>query len=635
MSAIAGLIRFGGAVVVPADLDAASNAIRHYGDDSSGVWAADGAALSAHLMHLSPESVHESQPLVRHGRVIVADARIDNRDELCDRFGIPPPDRSTVPDSELILRAFDAWEDACPQHLFGDFAFAIWDPQAKSLFCARDHIGARPLYYWRADRSIAFCTDIRGLLAMPGVPEVIDEDEVALYLRNPLRTSARNTFFRVISKLPFGCAMRISPDGIQEWRHWDPSGLPTLHLKSDEDYAAALRERVTQAVTARLRTTHPIGSHLSGGLDSSAVTVIAARHLRSHSRPLHTYSWSPSVSESFPEAERDERVRIAQLCRIDDLTPHFSDISVDDMRAFMARDPATYSTSGLVSEWMTLRAAKEHGVRTILSGWGGDEAATFNGRGYLSELFFTGRWQTLARLLRQHFGRNPAALARVGLFMILVPKLPDSVFAQLTRIVERRMPQALVSQSFAAPSPVFRGAARGLGREYGDVHRTRLGLYFHGHITDRMEAWSVWAADSGVVYSYPLADRRVMEFAYTIPPPLTWKNGHGRFIFRKAMEPFLPPDIAWATTKYDSAVERRRSRLKLDVWRRFAEEARNGDWDETECPWIDMPGLRQEMLRPPDSLAGRDLFRFVRLKSAVEMMSLWDHHAQTTRNNPI
>ena len=125
------------------------------------------------MLHTTPESLYEKLPQQddEAGLVITADARIDNRDELFDALGIPNPDRPTMPDSALILKAYRKWGQDCPNHLLGAFAFTIWDKKEQSLFCARDQMGFKPFYYYRSHRIIHIRLRNQGCPKYSGGPQ--------------------------------------------------------------------------------------------------------------------------------------------------------------------------------------------------------------------------------------------------------------------------------------------------------------------------------------------------------------------------------------------------------------------------------------------------------------------------------
>ena len=125
------------------------------------------------------------------GFVVAADARLDERDALCDALGAPPPERTGLADAELILRAFLRWGRDCPHHLHGGYAFAVWDPRKRVLFCARDHAGARPFYYAPSPRRFVFASAVEAILAAPGVSDALDEVAVATHLAGSPYLGAR------------------------------------------------------------------------------------------------------------------------------------------------------------------------------------------------------------------------------------------------------------------------------------------------------------------------------------------------------------------------------------------------------------------------------------------------------------
>src|SRR3989442_1004237 len=225
-----------------------------------------------------------------------ADARIDNRAELCSVLSAP----STVTDAELILQAYARWGERCPEHLLGDFAFALWDARRGFLFCARDHFGVKPFYYHhRPGRLFAFASEIKGLLVLSDVPRRLNETRVADYLV-PLLEDKEITFYEGIVRLPPAHHMTVSRDGVRIEQYWALDPDREIRMKSDGEYAAAFREIFTEAVRCRLARPIPVGSMLSGGLDSSSIVFVAPKLLAEDgSRELHTFS---AIFPHLPES---------------------------------------------------------------------------------------------------------------------------------------------------------------------------------------------------------------------------------------------------------------------------------------------------------------------------------------------
>src|SRR2546425_624531 len=263
--------------------------LEHRGPDGTGAWREGPVALGHGMLHTTPESLREQQPLVgtRGDLVLAADARIDNRGELCSL--LPAPSDAT--DAELILAAYERWGEHCPEHLLGDFAFAIWDGRTERLFCARDHFGVKPLYYHhRPGRLFAFASEIKGLLALADIPRRLNETRVAAYLV-PLFEDKEVTFYEEILRLPPAHRLTVNRDGARTERYWALDPGHELRLGSDEAYAEAFRELFTDAVRCRLRSAFPVGAMLSGGLDSSSIVCVARRLVAADGGArLHTIS---------------------------------------------------------------------------------------------------------------------------------------------------------------------------------------------------------------------------------------------------------------------------------------------------------------------------------------------------------
>src|SRR6267142_1308347 len=165
MSAIVGFYGRDGQPVDRADLERMTASLAHRGPDAAGVWNNGPVGLGHRMLWTTPESLHEQLPLTSKSGdlVITADARIDNRDELITALGLAHWAHGEIPDSELILRAYEQWGEDSPKRLLGDFAFAIWDERRQTLFCARDHCGVKPFYYYQSARALLFASEIKAL----------------------------------------------------------------------------------------------------------------------------------------------------------------------------------------------------------------------------------------------------------------------------------------------------------------------------------------------------------------------------------------------------------------------------------------------------------------------------------------
>lgn len=262
------------------------------GPDAEGTWFSPHAAFGhQRLIVIDPEG--GMQPMVKtvEGRkyVITYNGEIYNMDELRLKLLSLGHSLSTRSDTELILDAYIEWGEDCPKYLNGIFAFAIWDDQRQTCFMARDRIGVKPLFYTKNRDSLLFGSELKSLLAHPFVEPVLDDQGLAeLLVMGPARTPGCG-IFRNIYELRPGHFMRYDRNGIKTCAYWE---LTSCYHEDDlETTAQQVRELFQDAVKRQLVSDVPIGTMLSGGLDSSAISACAAQVFQEENRgTLHTFS---------------------------------------------------------------------------------------------------------------------------------------------------------------------------------------------------------------------------------------------------------------------------------------------------------------------------------------------------------
>ena len=275
--------------------------------DRIATWC-DGPVGLGHLMQFFfADDPREIQPLAsRDGvRVLVTDARLDNREELAHHFDWNASEAAALPDSAFVLAAYEKWGEFCPAHLGGRFAFALWQPRERRLFCAIDRLGLSPLYYSHRDGVFAFATTLKGILARPQISHRFNERvlaEISVGLRRP----SSETLYAEVSRIAGGHAMSVDAAGIRLTRYWHPELRPVLRLRSDADYVEAFRAEVKSAIRRSIqRIPGEVGLFLSGGLDSSAVAVIASELLAEHGRRLRAIHLVPTTSNRYAPTARE------------------------------------------------------------------------------------------------------------------------------------------------------------------------------------------------------------------------------------------------------------------------------------------------------------------------------------------
>jgi len=216
MSGIAGIIRFDGGDAEPRLLEGMTAAMAHRGPDGIGHWVDGGGALDQCMLHTTPESLEEVQPLVSEDkhRVLVMGGRVDNWEALRSRLLERGCRLSTRSDAELVLKAYEAWGEDCLAYIDGDFALALGDGHRRALFCARDRIGAKPFYYHRDGQRLAFASEMKPIVALPWVKQEIDEGVIAAVIADD-RCSLDETWWQCILRLVAAHRMVIDGGRVQ------------------------------------------------------------------------------------------------------------------------------------------------------------------------------------------------------------------------------------------------------------------------------------------------------------------------------------------------------------------------------------------------------------------------------------
>ncbi len=557
MSAIAGIFNLDGEPVARGDVENMLAPLAQRGPDRCGIWRCDNVALGGRLLWTTPESLREAVPFVprESNRVLVADARIDNRDELLDALELQPALKIT--DAELILASYARWHENCAEHLIGDFAFALWDGDARKLFCARDAMGLKPFYYFHSRATFAFASEIKGLLPAPRLPRQLNETRVADHVALLYQDRA-STFYRDVYQLPAAHTLTVSAERHAKRRYWTLDPAREIRLSSLDEYAEALREVFAQAVRARLRSEFPSGSMLSGGLDSSSI-VCVANELQSlpGAARLHTFSAVfPSLVEKYPAI--DERSWIDTVLAKGNFDAHF--IAADNINplqaiTFHADEPLVVPNMYL--DWGGFRAAQQCGVRAVLSGVDGDTVLSY-GQGYFAELARGLRWRTLYREANG-LARNMRWSARSTLWQFGLRNLVPPTARRAWRALRHKQPDLLpfpipITSEFAQR---IRLVERIRALEGDDTVLPRTAR--ETHVESLLSGLNLYSCEvldkAGAAFALeprlPFFDRRMVEFCVALPPGLKLRDGWNRYIMRRAMQGILPEQVQWRSSKGD------------------------------------------------------------------------------------
>ncbi|PGA19858.1 asparagine synthetase B [Priestia aryabhattai] len=561
MSAIAGVYHFNNEPVPIEHVGGIMGSLRKYPANDIKVWHKENIFLGCHAQWITPESVGEQLPYYDYERqlAITADAIIDNRDELFDQLQVEGSRRKMLPDSQLILLAYQKWGEETPKYLIGDFAFMIWDEKKRKLFGARDFSGARTLYYYHTQQQIAFCTTIEPLLTLPYIEKQLNEQWLAEYLAIAGMIDAADasiTPYKKIQQVPPSHCISITKDKINFTRYCHLISEKKLNLKSNEEYVEAFQEVFQKAVTSRLRTHLNVGAQLSGGLDSGAVVSFAAKDTQENNKKLHTFSYIPPkdfVDFTPKQLLPDERPFIQSTVQyVGGIQDHYLDfanrnsyLEIDSLLETMEMPYKFFENSF----WLKGMFEKAHheGLGVLLSGDRGNFSISWGfALDYYAVLLKKLKWLQLFYELNQYSQNTGGArlrmlpvVARVG-FPIIDKIFPEGISYQLPK---------LLNQEFAESTGVF-NKLKGYGidqtgwfpganifeerkRHFEDVFHWNAGNTLAAKLSLR---YAVWKRD-------PTNDLRVVRFCLSVPEEQYVQNGVDRSLIRRATENFLPDEV--------------------------------------------------------------------------------------------
>ena len=550
MSGLAGIYQFDDRPVSPERLARLTDCIAHRGPDDAGRWI-DGPTGLAHLaFHTTPESIDETQPLCdpRLSLCVTLDGRVDNRQELLSALESAGAPARTRTDAEIVLRAYQTWGAACPTRIIGDFAFAIWDGPNRQLFCARDPLGFKPLYYHADEHGFVCGSELRQLLEGADLAREPNEAMVGEHLARAI-TSTEDTLYAGIRRLPPGHVLIVRPSGLQKTRYWPLATNRELTYRTDGEYAEHFREIFEEAVRCRLRSHGPVGAELSGGLDSSSVVSMASSLAKQGSGDrLQTFSLV------YPGLDCDESAYVRDVVRRWDLTSHTLEWREADAGCYAEtvrrfQDVPVYPNGAMSEPLRFLARAK--GCRVLLTGNGGDQWLRGSPRHY-ADLVRRFRFATLVRERRLD-GRD--GLVKLPTFPVLRlglwPLVPRGIRRFGTRAMGHDRPPAWIGQDFASRvhlaerlrqsvnGPAFpRFAQR-------DLYRMSTSGW-EVHFAEMEERT---ASGLGVETRHPLMDQRLVEFALALPGEQRRQQGLSKFVLRGALRGLLPDPVARRTSK--------------------------------------------------------------------------------------
>jgi len=507
------------------------------------------------ILDLSPGG-HQPMSSADGSLWIVFNGEIYNYIELRAELQAKGYEFRTQSDTEVILNAYLEWGTACLERFNGMWALVIFDKSKKRLFCARDRFGIKPLYYFFDSERFMFASEIKALLCYAKIDRKPNNAIVYDYLAYGMIDHTEDTFFKGIKQLSPAHYLILESGNLTIQRYWDLDPKNKLELgdgpPADLEYARRFHELFEDSIRLHLRSDVPIGSCLSGGLDSSSIVCLANKLLfadRVVSLELIGEK-QKTFSACFDDSRFDEQQYIESVLSVTSAEANYTFPNpknlLNELPKLIWHQDEPFGSTSIYAQWCVMKIASERGVRVLLDGQGGDEMLA----GY--HTFFDAYWAALAgrgragKLLqewssyRRLFGVSPAYLFQHTLFALAPAGLQRRVRSQ--RGSPGMNPQFAGEFSNRHPDENIEYAGNSLSqRLYLFITKTSLPGLLHYEDRNSM-AHSIEAR-------VPFLDYRLVEYAFSLPDEQKIKRGYTKAVLRNAMKDTLPENIRMRTDK--------------------------------------------------------------------------------------
>jgi asparagine synthase (glutamine-hydrolysing) len=579
--------------IAPDVLDAMRDRLAHRGPDGARSWLTRTPRASVGLGHRRLSIIDLSQaadqPMFdRSGAVaLVYNGEIYNYLELREELAGGGYGFSTQSDTEVLLAAYERWGTDCLARLNGMFAFALWDGRRSELFVARDRFGEKPLFHTRLPGGgFACASEMKALFAHPDVAVAPRESAVRSYVEGRYYEDGPETMFDGIARLMPAHAMIVGDDGSvsRRWRYWTPEYGPADEGFDEGAAVERFRTLLERSVRMRLRSDVPVGTSLSGGLDSSTIVcLLAAERMQTPTLTQNAFSGrfddvDPTLSEGPYVDLAVERARV----RGHSVTPTALGLAEESERLHWHQEEPFLSAS-IYLQWCVMRLAHEHDTTVLLDGQGADELLA----GY--QYYFPSYQLDLVD--RRQFGR----LLRESLAFRRRLVRASRGYADSRRRFDHEV--ALGARGLAA---AWRSNRRNVshGAYEEGVPPAVPGMRLRRTIAEALQYNSLpmllrYADRNGMAFSretrFPFLDHELVDWCVTLPDRAFIRDGWQKHILRQAAPDNLPPEIRWRVDKVGYAAP-------LDLWLRGGLH----DWARERLfagPIVDLEGYARASLR--------------------------------------
>lgn len=514
----------------------ALDTLAHRGPDGEGIWQDDFDIILGHRrLSILDTSENASQPMKFTERYhIVFNGEIYNFIEIRKELEILGHVFSNKSDTEVLLRAFVQWGEKFLERLNGMWAFAIWDKDEKKLFLSRDRMGEKPLYYIYKDGKFYFASEQKALL--PFLDEIKPSDKFQEFSRNSYAYEATEmSLFESINRFPSAHYAWFCNGKFEKKRYWYPQAFNLVLPKTYEERVEYLRDLLLDSCRLRLRSDVPIGTALSGGVDSSAIVSSIAQVVKQGGTERISENWQNAFVASFPNTVMDESLparKIAEHLKIKFIeTPIIPDVAVKNITnwAYLFEEIHEVNPIPHITLYKNMRA---NGVLVSLDGHGGDE-------------LFCGYESSILHALPSAFPNSHDVKMILQTYSEIHPKNNQFGGMNLMRILPYLAKSKFVEWKRAKSDSImneFYSSCDSLGKHL-------FGLTFGTVLPTLLRNYDRYSMINGVEIRIPLLDNRIVDFAFALSWNDKVRNGYSKSILRDAVKPWLPNGIVSNKTK--------------------------------------------------------------------------------------
>ncbi len=548
----------------------------------------DGAFALAHMnIDVFNDNPIEQQPLISPSGRYLASARIriDNREDLIKQLGISgTTDIKSLSDTSLFLYAFEKWNTDAFDKVIGDYAIVIWDKQEKNIYISKDMGGHYPLNYFETNNTFYFASTPKAFF---GLEEFNKEINYQTLIENmlpfPVNINPSSTLYKNIFAFYKFHYYTVNQNGIvKRERHWKPEYLTKINYKNDYEYIEHFTELYEDAVIKRISKDGQMGSYLSGGLDSSSVSVIAHDFLQKSGRKINSYSSVPQYPDKMPERRNSISDETSFVQSILDMYPGINQkfVKAPDFYPVDAMDiDLKYNhlyTSNFQNgywHWKIMQDAVEDGVNVILTGQAGNLTISRTGADLIEQLMRNFNFSHLIKEVKAEANLKKKSFYKVfagNLYSIIVKYLKVYFPDKLDDTLNRDYLNPFINEVLEHYN-IIENYKKSLISEKkikfkSDIPNTLVNMrILQMHISPKGGNQNIdYLLQNRIEMRDPTGDKRINEFTKRIPAHIFKQKGMERYLIREAMKGRLPDKVRLNPLRGKQAKDLS-YRVKLDI----------------------------------------------------------------------